>query len=288
MLTDYHIHTEFSDDSHEPMEKQIERAIELHLDEICFTDHVDYGIKKDWSEGNIQYRPGDGIGTSADSLEPIANVDYPAYFAKLHRMKEIYKDRIKIRQGLEFGMQTITVEPFQKLYDRYRDELDFVLLSMHQIDNLELWNQDFQKGKSQEEYNDRYYREIYDTMDMYKEYSILAHLDLVTRYDLNGRYPFEKVKGAIAEILKLAIREDKGIEINTSSYHYGLSDTTPCRNILELYKDLGGTIITTGSDAHDTRYLADHLTDAIDVLKEIGFKGFYTYERMIPSFHEWE
>ena len=41
MLADYHLHCEFSDDSVTPMERQIARAEELGLDEICFTDHVD-------------------------------------------------------------------------------------------------------------------------------------------------------------------------------------------------------------------------------------------------------
>ena len=65
MRTDYHLHCEFSDDSRETMDSQIKRAIELGLDEICFTDHVDYGIKKDWDEGDILWRGGDGIGIRA-------------------------------------------------------------------------------------------------------------------------------------------------------------------------------------------------------------------------------
>ena len=57
MLYDYHLHSEFSDDSRAPMEAQIERGIALGLDEMCFTDHVDYGIKKDWTDaGEIGWR----------------------------------------------------------------------------------------------------------------------------------------------------------------------------------------------------------------------------------------
>lgn len=63
MYTDFHIHSEFSDDSNTPMEEQIKRAISLGIREICFTDHVDYGIKKDWTEENISWRGGDGMGT---------------------------------------------------------------------------------------------------------------------------------------------------------------------------------------------------------------------------------
>lgn len=286
MRADYHLHCEFSDDSKEKMENQIERGIELGLDEMCFTDHVDYGIKKDWSEGNIEWRPGDTMSSGVQKMDPLANVNYPEYFSKLDRMKETYKGQIVLKKGLEFGIQTITVDQYKKLYQTYKNELDFVLLSMHQVNNLEFWTQDFQRGKTQKEYNEEYYREIYEVQKVFKDYSVLAHLDLIVRYDKNGVYPFEKVKDMIAEILKLAIADGKGIELNTSSWKYGLKDTQPSRDILRLYKDLGGKIITVGSDAHVSRMLADHLDEGYRILKEeIGFKEICTFDKMAPTFH---
>lgn len=286
MRADYHIHTEFSDDSRELMENQIERAIALGLDEICFTDHVDYGIKKDWSEGNILYRNVDGISSSAENAEPMANVDYPAYFEKIDAMRKKYGDTIRIRKGLEFGIQTITIDQYNALYETWKDQLDFTLLSMHQVDNLEFWTHDFMKGRTQKEYNEKYYQEILNVQKQFRHYSVLAHLDLLVRYDPLGIYPFENVKDMVAEILKQAIRDNKGIELNTSSWHYGLADTQPSRAILKLYKDLGGKIITIGSDAHSTKYLADHLDDARAILKdEIGFTQFCTFDHMTPVFH---
>jgi histidinol-phosphatase (PHP family) len=271
------------------MENQIRRAIELGLDEMCFTDHVDYGIKKDWSEGNIEWRGGDAMSSGTDEMDPLANVNYPEYFAKIDRMRETFKGRIVIRKGLEFGIQTITVPQYQKLYETWKDQLDFVLLSMHQVNNLEFWTQDFQRGKTQQEYNEEYYREIYEVMKIFKDYSVLAHLDLIVRYDKEGVYPFEKVKDMIAEILKLAIADGKGIELNTSSWHYGLDDIQPSRDIWRLYKDLGGRILTIGSDAHTTRFLADHMQDAMKILhEELGFEEFCTFDHMKPIFHRFE
>ncbi|MDO5108476.1 MAG: histidinol-phosphatase HisJ family protein [Erysipelotrichaceae bacterium] len=286
MRADYHLHCEFSDDSRERMETQIERAIELKLDEICFTDHVDYGIKKDWSEGNIVWRGGDAMSSGIEGKDPLANVNYPEYFSKIDRMRETYKGQIVIKKGLEFGIQSITADQFRELYNKYQDELDFVLFSMHQVNNLEFWTQDFQRGKTQKEYNEEYYREIYETMKIFKDYSVLAHLDLIVRYDNNGVYPFENVKDMIAEILKLAIADGKGIELNTSSWKYGLADTQPSRAILKLYKDLGGRILTAGSDAHVAKMLADHLDEGYRILRdEIGFKEICTFEKMQPVFH---
>lgn len=286
MLADYHVHSEFSDDSRETMEKQIKRAIELGFDELCFTDHVDYGIKKDWEEGNIEWRGGDGMNYSVSDMDPLANVNYPEYFGKILRMKETYRGRIEIKSGLEFGVQSITIPQYENLWSAWGSKLDFVLLSMHQVNNLEFWTQDFQKGKSQKEYNEEYYQEILKVIKQYKKYSVLAHLDLIVRYDKNGIYSFEEVKDLIAEILKTAIADNKGIEINTSSWHYGLKDTQPSRDILKLYKDLGGKIITIGSDAHSTVYFGDHIEDAGRILKdEIGFEQFCTFEHMNPIFH---
>lgn len=284
MIADYHIHSEFSDDSREPMENQIERGIEIHLDEMCFTDHVDYGIKRDQDDPRgIVYRQVDDAG----NVEPMSNVNYPLYFNKIHHMQKEYADRITIKAGLEFGIQTITMQDFEKLYDRYNKDLDFILLSMHQVNNQEFWNGEYFKGRTQKEYNDAYYEEIYKVQQSFKHYSVLAHLDLLTRYDPAGPYPFEKEEDKIAEILKQAIRDDKGIEINTSSWHYGLKDTQPSRKILKLYKDLGGKIFTFGSDAHKTEYLGDHFKDAQRIVRdEIGLKQFCTFDHMEPVFHD--
>lgn len=277
MFYDCHLHSEFSDDSEAPIEEQIASGIRKGLTGLCFTEHVDYGIKKDRSEGNITYREENG------KLYPNANVDYPAYFPKLAKLKEQYAGRIKIFAGLEFGMQTHTVLHFQKLYDTYREKLDCVLLSCHEVGDLGFWTGDYMRGRTQKEYNEAYYNEIYEVMKVYKDYCVLAHLDLLARYDPAGPYPFAKCRDQIAAILEMAIREGKGIEINTSSWHYGLADTQPSRDILYLYKDLGGTIITMGSDAHVPRYVGDHFADAAAVLRdEIGFRRVYHFEKMQP------
>lgn len=288
MYADYHLHSEFSDDSKELMERQVEKAIKLGLDEMCFTDHVDYGIKRDWDDPRgIEWRQGDVISSGDVAREPLANVDYPRYFAKLAFMRAAYGNMLTIRSGLEFGIQSITVDDYERLFAKYQDELDFVLFSMHQVDNQEFWSQDFQRGRSQKEYNEAYYEEILKTMKAFKHYSVLAHLDLLVRYDKAGIYPFAKVKDLVAEILRQAIGDGKGIEVNTSSWHYGLSDTQPSRSVLHLYKDLGGRIVTVGSDAHQISYLAGHIKDAYAILRdEIGFEEIATFDHMEPVFHK--
>lgn len=275
MFADYHVHTEFSDDSIYPIGQVIRDAINMHMDEICITDHVDYGIKDDWDCGReIRYRNG----------EPFANVDYPRYMAAIRDLKHRYGDKITIKTGLEFGMQVHTIPQFEALFHRF--PFDFIILSVHQVEDKEFWTQDFQRGRSQQEYNERYYEEMLNLVKTYKDYSVLGHMDLITRYDKAGIYPFEKIKPLAEEILKIVIADGKGIEFNTSCHRYGLNDTTPSVQLLKLYRDLGGSVITIGSDSHKPEHLGTYIKDAKILLKNLGFQKFCTYEKMHPIFHE--
>lgn len=274
MFADYHVHSEYSDDSTYPLEQVIRDAIGMGMDEICITDHVDYGIKKDWDAGEeIAYR----------GSQPLANVDYPRYMAALRDMQSRYGDRIRIRVGLEFGIQTHTIPQFRALLTRY--PLDFVILSIHQVENQEFWTQEFQRGRTQQEYNERYYEELLDVVQQYQGYSVLGHLDLITRYDEQGVYPFERVRPLVEAILRRVIADGKGIEVNTSSHRYGLTDTTPSVAILQLYRELGGTILTIGSDSHAPAHLGTYIGEARALLRDLGFRQFCTFERMQPVFY---
>lgn len=274
MLADYHVHTVYSDDSDYPMEDVVKDAIDKGLDEICFTDHVDYGVKVDWDSGEeITYRDG----------QPFANVDYPAYVEQIRRMQALYGDQITIKLGLEFGMQMHTIPQFRALYKRY--PFDFIILSVHQIEDKEFWTQDFQRGRSQKEYNQRYYEEMLNLVNSYEDYSVLGHMDLIVRYDQAGIYPFRQVKPYVEEILRKVIRDGKGIELNTSYHRYGLADTTPSREILRLYRELGGRIITLGSDSHAPRHLGAYMEEGKEVLRSLGYQEFCTFEKMQPVFH---
>ncbi len=281
MLIDYHVHTNYSDDSEYEMEQVVRDAIGLGLKEICFTDHVDYGIKRDWDDPRgMEYRRG---GPGEPEKMPLANIDHPRYAKEIAALAEKYAGRITLRMGAEFGMQIHTVSTYEKLFQSY--PYDFIILSVHQIGDKEFWTQDFQKGLTQEQYQLRYYEEILNLVKSYKNYSVLGHLDLINRYDHAGVFPYEKLEPILTEILKTVIADGKGIEINTSCYRYGLNDLTPSRRILELYQKLGGTILTIGSDSHKKAHLGSHISETIDQLKVMGFRSICTYHKMKPIFH---
>lgn len=258
-LTDYHVHTYYSDDSDCPMEEMVRQALILGLDELAFTEHVDYGVKTD------------------------LNCDYDAYGAELARLREKYAGRITLRKGIEFGVQTHTIPQFRR--DFAQQGFDFVILSNHQVGDREFWNGQFQQGKTQREIHTAYYEAIYEVVCAYKDYSVLGHLDMIKRYDPYGAYPDENVLPLVEKILRQVIADGKGIEINTSCFRYGLPDWTPSRRILQLYRELGGTILTIGSDAHRSPDLADHVVQAQRMLKELGFGAICTFANMQPAYH---
>ena len=201
-------------------------------------------------------------------------------------MKEKYKGQITLKTGIEFGIQVHTTKAYEETFGQY--PFDFVIFSCHQVENKEYWRQEPQKGKTQLEYNRRYYQEILDVVKAYKDYSILGHLDVIKRYDLNGEIELEKIKDLIEQIFKVVIADGKGIELNTSSRAYHLKSLMPSREILELYHDMGGKIITIGSDAHNTDRVGDRVMESQKILKEIGFNGIYTFDQMKPKFHEFK
>ena len=260
MLADYHIHTSFSSDSECPMAAMLQKAVDLGLEEVCITEHVDY------------------FARGASHL-----CDYSAYIEEIERLKIKFKDQIIIKCGMEFGVQLGVLERYERDVARY--DFDFVILSNHQVADLEFWNNGYQKGKTQQEYNRGYYQAIKDVMDCYKSYSVLGHLDMIKRYDAAGILADAYNEDIIKCILKTAIADGKGIEVNTSCFRYGLPGLTPSYQILNWYYEAGGRIITIGSDSHQACDVGDHIRYAQEELKKIGFTEFATFDKMKPVFH---
>lgn len=261
MFYDYHMHSNFSNDSKTDMEDMIKKSIELGLKEICFTDHVDYDLDDDYDFG----------------------IDYNNYFDKIDYLQSKYKNKISIKKGIEMGLQKQIIDNCNNDINKY--PFDFVICSQHAINRSDLYFGNFFLDKSQYEAYEYYYKELYDIIKVYKNYSILGHLDLVKRYGnyekvLNDK-PFDDI---IESILKQAIYDGKGIEVNTSCYRYNLPDLTPSRHILNMYKDLGGEIITTGSDSHNPYQIAYNFDYIYSYIKSIGFKYVCSFDKMNPQF----
>lgn len=261
MYYDYHMHSNFSNDSIASMEDMINKSIELGVREICFTDHMDFDVDTDYG--------------------PI--IDLNNYFNKLELLKNKYQDKIIIKKGLELGLQKQIVNQCSEVVKS--NLFDFIICSIHSIEKKDLYFGHFFKDKTQHEAYEKYYNELYTVVKNYKDYSVLGHLDLIKRYGDYDKLLDDKLFSDIIEtILKQVIYDGKGIELNTSCYRYNLPDLTPSRYILNMYKELGGEIITTGSDSHTPSQIAFKFDYIYYYLKEIGFKYVCSFDKMNPQF----
>src|SRR5699024_10761328 len=89
----------------------------------------------------------------------------------------------------------------------------------------------------------------------------------------------------LEQIFKVIIAQGKGIEVNTSGYHYGLDHAMPSEDMLRLYKDCGGEMITLGSDAKHADHVGRNFETFSALLSEIGFQYICSFDDRKPIFH---
>ena len=87
----------------------------------------------------------------------------------------------------------------------------------------------------------------------------------------------------IDEIFHLLLAKGKGIEVNTAGIKYGLGHTNPQEKVLKRYRELGGEIITVGSDAHETKHLAYAFEGIPELLRKCGFRYYTEFRKRKPE-----
>lgn len=227
---DYHLHSNFSPDSDMTMEEAIKKAIKVGLNDIAFTDHIDI----DWPHSDYNFDV----------------FDLDLYFKEINFLKEKYKDQISIKAGIEVGLQPHVLDETSKVVDTY--PFDFVIASIHIIDRMDPYIGEYFDGINKEESIIKYYKETLKLLEVYDNFDVLGHIGYIKRY---SPFPYDAKDELIAfdlveDILKLLISKNKGIEINTSGYKHVSNQSMPSFPIIEKYKELGGSIITIGSDSH--------------------------------------
>lgn len=265
---DSHIHSNFSGDSMEKLENIIERAIETGMDEITITDHLDLEFP-----GEVN----------------IFELDFKTYVETLKKLKNLYKNNIKIKIGIELGLQPQLKDKYDEIFNC--EDIDFIIGSFHCVRGMDVADRKFFEKYSKDEAHRIYFEEILNTIDLFPKINVCGHLDFINRYgrsvyDDYKKINFEMHRELIDKILIKLIEKNIGIEINTSALRYGLRDFHPCRKILKRYKELGGKIITMGSDAHRALDIMRDFDKARDVLKEIGFEKFCVFEKRKAEYKE--
>ncbi len=265
MIGDYHVHTDFSSDCNSVPEELIEKAISSGMKEICFTDHVD-----------LDYPPKNG--------ERLFYIDTDEYFKRFRELKERYKNRLKIKIGLELGLNP-SVNGMNSELVRSAD-FDFIIGSSHIVNGIDPYYPEYWENRDTNEAIMSYYEAILKNVSIYEDYDVYGHLDYIRRYVRDKDYVYNDSDffEITDMIFKNIISKGHGIELNTRGLTDGITNFIPTISLLKRYHDLGGEIITLGSDSHYVKNLGYAFRTAKDILINTGFKYITTFENRTPSF----
>ena len=255
MLCDYHIHTKYSFDgdiSATP-DAICEAAIALGLDDIAFTDHYEVNALPE------------GIDMPYDATSA---------FEDIMRAREKFGKQINITYGIEVGQASQYPDIANKFLTEY--PVEFVLASLHNLRcKPDFYYMDFSQISEEET------RQMYlDYIDELKE--MLLSLD---KADAVGHitYPFRYVAQAgksvdltpyydrLSSLFELLISKEIALEINASTHAKGYGFTMPSEELISLYRECGGKLITLGSDAHSPAHVGASLDFAAGLAKKYGF-----------------
>lgn len=252
---DYHIHTcySFDGDRSATPEAICKAAIERGLTDIAITDHFEVNAIPE------------GIDTPYDA---------DAAFESVMQVKEIYGKRLNITYGIELGQASQYPDIANDFLRKY--PVEFVLASLHNL-----------RGKPDFYYMDFSTIDEDETSSLYRAYlsELLEMIDALDKIDAIGHitYPFRYIARAgkvvdasqfydgLADIFSVLVKKDVALELNVSTYAKGYGFTMPTPDILSLYRECGGRLITLGTDAHSPSAVGIAIPYAAELAKSVGF-----------------
>lgn len=269
-ISDYHLHSNFSTDCSFSMEEMIKAGIANGVDTLCFTEHNDFDF------------PYESCGMESDAF--LLNVD--AYLYELIQLRQKYEDKIRILFGIELGLQPCCLRKNITLSKSY--DFDFIIASSHLCQGADPYYPSFFEGKDARACCRTYFEEILNNVKAFTGFDVYGHLDYIARYIPANAAPYvwADYQDIIDQILKILIENEKGIECNTSGLRKPLNVTNPAPEIIRRYRELGGEIITIGSDAHAPKDVGAGFFAAAAILQDCGFHYYTTFEKRQPSFHK--
>lgn len=256
-MYDLHCHSDFSIDTNILMEDMVLAAIEKNAKSICFTDHVEFGVGP--SRIDVVFRRED-------------------YFRKVKQLKYTYAKHVEVLAGAEIGLQEGELEKCRAFV---KDQpFDFVLAAIHTVRHLDVVSELIERYPPDESIV-LYYEDMLSCLEQFDDFDSLAHIDYLNRY-LPALYAEEPIHPdeleMIEPILQLLIDKGKSLEVNTGFFRRGFPWPHPRPAILQLYRDLGGEMITFGSDAHRPEHILYEYRQTERLLRDLGFRYLIKYK----------
>lgn len=276
-LIDCHTHTQFSVDSDADINEMLEKACALGLAAYAVTDHCE--CNRWYSE---EHYPDDDTYRYYNF-----GVDFENSVSEVTKLKEKYDGRLNLICGVEMGQATHEFDIAEKIISDNR--VDFVIGSMHQLPKTEDFAFiEYSKMSLDEIYGlaERYFLEIHK-LCKWGKFDVLGHLTYNLRYikgvagiDLD----ISRFDEIIAESFKAVIEKGKGIEINTSGFRQKYGDAFPSLKYVKLFRELGGEIISVGSDAHTVEDLGKNVKEGAEIALAAGFTHLCYFKERKPNF----
>ena len=252
----FHTHTTYCDGK-ETAEQMVQAAIAKGFTRLGFSGH-----------GFNDFRPED------QEVWCMRPEDVPKYQTEVRALAEKYQDKIEILCGVEQdACSTAPTEGF-----------DYVIGSIHLVNSRDPYYPSFFEGREEQTAYREYFEFVLQNLKSYTNFDSLGHLDYVVRYGptKNENYAWTQYREILDAILRILIKNEIALEVNTGGYKYGLGEPNPCTDILKRYKELGGKLLTIGSDAHDPAYLAYEFSRLRELLISCGFSSYYIFKKRAP------
>lgn len=277
MIIDCHTHSRNSSDAeNDTVIERCERAAQLGLVAMAVTDHCEVNryfekdcYKIDYEQKYDEY----GFKKSFENS-----------MAEVSSVKELYNGKVNLICGVEMGQPLSDIKTAENILSDKR--LDFVIGSMHELPG----HDDFAFLDYSNEYIpyllEKYFNEIYN-MCKWGKFDVLGHLTYTLRYiegEQNIKVDMKPYDEIIRHSFKALIQNGCGIEINTSGLYQKYGKTFPDFEYIKLYHELGGEIITVGSDSHSTANLARGIKEGLDLVFQAGFKRITYFKNRKPVF----
>lgn len=269
IFPDYHLHTLFSSDCDSDVDSVISAARAKGMQHICITDHYDMDYPVNPKAPDLTF-----------------NLDECTYYNYMDNCKSNLKD-FELHIGIELGVTKDNIAGLNAFAGN-KDRYDFFIASSHLVDNMDPYYGDYFCDKTDYEAYAGYFETILHNVKNFKHYNVYGHLDYILRYGKSKAADFKASDyyDIFKEIFDIIIHDGKGIEINTGGLYKGLGFCHPHSDILKMYKEAGGEIITVGSDAHSPQYVGYGFDIARELLIDSGFRYYCTFSHQKPLFNK--
>ena len=265
-ICDMHTHSDNSFDAKSSVDEMCLVAIERGLYALAITDHCEAPF--------IRFGHDCEFGCFDELI--------PTSFADATAAREKYRGKLKVLRGLELGEPLHDPEQTEKAL-AYAD-FDFILASIHNLKNMQDFYYMNYSGVDVDALLDKYFGELIDTAG-FPHFDSLSHLTYPLRYIIagTGKMPDLSVHAEkIDEIFNVLIKNNKALEINVSGLFKEMGCTLPDLPLVKRYKELGGKLITIGTDAHSADMVGKGIEQGIEVAKAAGFTQYAIYEKHQP------